>query len=274
MAIPILAVFDTMLNKNRKTKIAAWVKDAKPEEVAEMLDTITAELEKKAPVMVDETKAQPLPPAGGSDAKDSASDRKRFHDALDRVLDGKEAEEAAEDADVEELGGLFKKKASGSDVAADEEEGEDEGEDEEEEEEKEKKEEGKDNLGAGALTIEPADRPDPLGPGTDAKDEMREARKQAVRNVLKLLKPIVAESRDKKLIRAFDTAAKMATGKSVASTSGGYGKFVAAANKRGKEAQDSIDSSEISKRNLKRIADAEALYKARFNRRAKVTEEL
>jgi hypothetical protein len=261
MSVSVLAVFDRMMNRSRKSQIAAWAKDAKPEDVAEILDTMTTELEKKTPTMVDEVKAAAKDEEKKEEkkeepeSKDAADARKRFHDALDRMLDGAEEAAASKDADAEELSNLVKKWGAKS------------GSDGDDEEEEEGDDEGNDNLGAGALTIEPSDRPEKPGAGVD---ELRQARIDGVRGVLKLLKPMIAESRDKKLMNAYDTAERMVSGKSVGKTSGGYGKVAIAANKRSRAAQDSVEASEVNKANLKRIEDAEKQYKERFNKRAKV----
>jgi hypothetical protein len=272
VTMSVLAVFDRMITRSRKAQIAAWAKDAKPDEVAEMLDTMSTELEKKTPTMVDEVKAaakdEEKPPEKKEEpeSKDASDARKRFHDALDRMLDGAEEAAASKDADAEELSNLVKKWGKSGSDAEDEEEEKKEGEGEDE-----GNDEGSDT--AGALTIEPSDRPEKPGAGVDAADA-REIRKQAVRNFVRLLKPIIADSRDKKLIAVFDTASKMALGKSTGKTSGGYGSVAVAANKRSRAAQDSLEASEVNKQNLKRIADAEKQYKDRFNKRAKVDTEL
>ena len=84
---------------------------------------------------------------------------------------------------------------------------------------------------------------------------------EGARKTLVALKPLIARTRDKKLIGAFDTLAKVVQGKSTGKTSGGYGKFAKAANQRGKDAQDSVD---IPNKHIKQMQEAEKLYRERF----------
>jgi hypothetical protein len=248
---------DTVFATNRKAKLASWAKDAKPEDVVEAIETLGKQLDERVEVTTKVVKAEKKPVA--TDATDAA-DRKRFHDALDRFFDASEEEEAAKDADVQALADMFAHPKA-KDAATDEEEpekkekpeeGEDEGKDEEEKE-------GEDD--AGALTIEPSDRPKPAGPGTDS---VIAARKEGAREVLKLLKPLVAKSGDKKLIAAYDTAARAVQGKSKSSSTGGYGTFADASNRRGKDAMDSIEESNSSKRKTEEIKTLEKMYADRF----------
>jgi hypothetical protein len=271
MTIPIL---DRILSSNRKSKLANWAKDAKPEEVADIVDQIVGEIEKNShhSVATDSTPAKDVKDAK-DDAKDAASDRKRFHDAVDRLLEHGETQEKTMDADIEELGNLFKKWSSEEKKESshttdsdtdDDDDGEDEAEDEaaddsDADDEEEKEKEAKDEEAGDAFVIEPSDRPVSVGPGTD---ELRKARRQGARDALKLLKPIVAKSGNKKLIAAFDTALKSVQGKSTGKTSGGYGKFAHASNNRGREAQDSVDNG--PSKQVKFMQDAEKLYRDIF----------
>ena len=250
---------DRILNANPKPKLVAWAKDAKPEEIADAITALGVELEAR-PAPTVQTTVKVVERKKGATASDEDKERERLHTALDRHLDGQKAD----DADVKTFREMF---------AVDAKEGEDEeeekkekkngkGEDEEEEEKEGKDEEADDE--EGALTIEPSDRPVSLGPGTDS-DEIRQARIDGARAVLKVLKPVIAQSGNKKVIRAYDTAAKTVQGKSKGNTSGGYGRVAEASARRGKDAQDSIDQATSNKRNLELISSAEKMYAERFN---------
>lgn len=245
---------DRILNSNSKAKLTAWAKDAKPEEIADAMTQLASELDTR-PVPAVQTTIKVA-----SVAKDEGNERDKWHKTLDRFLDGKEKEEEAADADIQALSDMFKPK-SGNDVAAD---AADVATDEEEEEEKPKKaddEESDDeaNDEEGALTIEPEDRPKSAGPGTDS---LREARLAGAKDVIKLLKPIIAQSGNTKLIKAFDTASKTIQGKSRGNTTGGYGSVAEAASRRGKDANDSANAS---KREADQYAVVEKMYHERFN---------
>ena len=212
---------DRILNKPNKARIAAWAKDAKPEEVADAIDSLVSEKDCK-----------------GNDS------RKRFHDALDRLMDSKEQEQGALDADLEELKGMFGGNGGKDETVAGEETGEEQDDD------------------AEALTIEPADRPKSSGAGTDATDAAYRAGALAV---LKALRPAIATSGSKSAIGAFDTAARTVQGSKVGTASkGGYGAVATAAQSVGHDAMQQKTAQELAN---KAIADAEAANKARFNSR-------
>jgi hypothetical protein len=252
----IMSLLDSILNRNSKSKVIAWAKDAKPEEVADVITELSTAVDKHSEVIPKVT-VKESKKAVATDATD-ALDRKRFHDALDRYFDSSEEEEAAKDADVQALADMFKHPKA-KDAANDEEEEEKkEKKEEEDEAEEEEEKEGEDD--AGALTIEPSDRPKSAGPGTDS---LIAARKEGAREVLKLLKPLVAKTGDKKLIAAFDTAARAVQGKSKSSSAGGYGKFAEASNRRGKDALDSMEESDNKKKH-EEIKSLEKMYSDRF----------
>jgi hypothetical protein len=246
---------DRIINSNSKPRLVAWAKDAKPEEIADAIAQLGSELEAR-PVAVAAAVIEKPKPA----AKDEAGEREKYHKTLDRFLDSKDEEREAEDEEMKALADMFKKHGS-ADAAVDEEE--EKKEEKKEEGEDEEEEEGSDEAAdeGGALTIEPSDRPKTLGPGTDS---IRAARIEGARAVLKVLKPMVAQSGNKKLIKAFDTAARTVQSKSHGNTSGGYGTVVEAASRRGKDAQDSVDQVN-GKKQLEKIAEVEKMYAERFN---------
>jgi hypothetical protein len=257
--VNIMNWLDTVFATNRKAKLASWAKDAKPEDVVEAIETLGKQLDERSEVVTKVTVKEPKK-AVATDATDAA-DRKRFHDALDRFFDSSEEEEAAKDADVQALADMFKPKAK--DAAVDEEEEEEKKEKKEGEDEAEDEEETEGADEAGALTIEPADRPKPAGPGTDS---VIAARKEGAREVLKQLKPHIAKSGNKKLIAAYDTVARAVQGKSKSSSAGGYGAFAEASGRRGKDANDSIEENGNKKR-LDEVKALEKLYSDRFTAR-------
>lgn len=236
---------DRVLNRNSKSHLTAWAKDAKPEEIADVITELSIKVEEHS---------VPAPkPVVAKDARD-AKDRKRFHDALDRIMDSTDEIEEAKDADVKELRDMLKTSSANDEEKEKKEEEKEEkpAEDEEEKEEETASDES-------ALTIEPADRPESAGPGTDAAID--DARREGATIVLKALKPLIARTKDKALIGAFDTAAKAAQGKPTGNTSNGYEKFATASATRSKAAQDSAKSTAIS------YEDAEKAYKERFQKR-------
>lgn len=202
-----------------------------------------------------------------SDAK--AKDRKRFHDALDRHLDSKEAEDAereeAEDADFQELRGLLaggagamkSKSTNGLDneeeyEAEDEdmEDAEHEAEDESEEEKEEHEAEDEAVETNPSPEIPSADRPKPVVPRA-----VDSAYKAGANAVLKALKPVIARSKDKRVRGAFDTATKIV--RETKPAKGSYAKVAKASSR----ANDSV-GDETSKRN----EAAEKAYSANFRK--------
>ena len=182
------------------------------------------------------------------DAKVSDA-RTRLHGALDRMLDSKEDEQKAMDADTEELRKLFSTKADDAAATSDE----DDDEEDDDAEDDDKKVEDSKFVGdeEGDIDIDPEDRPKPLDPeATDA------AYRKGQKAALDALKPFVAKSGDKKLIAAFDTASKLVKG-TKANKGGSYKKAAEAAQRR---------SSSVGMDSVKLQADAAAAYAARFRK--------
>lgn len=253
-----MSVFlDRLLNRPTKDRIATWAKDAKPEEIVAAMDALVEEVEKKDSKGADGhtekdckvTDCAECKKANDEKAAKDAKgmDRKKFHDALDRMLDGKEEEMNAADADMEELKAMFggKGKDGKDETVAGEQNGE-------EMPEKPIKDESLE-----ALTIEPGDRPESSGAGTDSA-----AYKAGAIAVLKALKPTVAASKNKAAIGAFDTAAKIIFGGTV--SKGGYGAVATAAGTIGSAALDQKNALDAE---TKAIKSAEDAYKARRNQR-------
>jgi hypothetical protein len=250
---------DRILNSNPKPKLIAWAKDANPEEIADVITSLGTELEQRPLPVTTTVKVVEKAVAKDSDATDSEAERNKQHKMLDRFLDSKDEEKEAEDSDMKAFCDMFKRGRSSKDSAADAAKDKDKEEDDPEEEgDDEAADEAADeaNDEEGALTIEPSDRPVPAGPGTDSV-AMQNARAEGAKAVLRALKPAIAQSGNKKLIKAFDTAARTIQGKSTGKTSGGYSKVVEAASSRGKDAKDS--------KPVDVYADADRMYKERLN---------
>jgi hypothetical protein len=233
-----------LLKRIRGLGFQVWAKDAKPEEVADAVDAISKADAKDADAHVSgckcaDCKGGTLAKPEAEDAK--AKDRKRFHDALDKLMDSRQAEEAeiaeAEDADMEELKSMFgeKKAASDAEPEADDEEAED-SEEKEEEEEAEASDEAVQSQSVPVL--QPGERQE--NPEPSAVDAAYVAGQKAA---LKAFKPFVAASKDRRLKAAFDTATKLTK---AAKTSGGgsYVKVAVAAGARGKSAMDAAGDPE------------------------------
>ena len=218
---------DSILNKPTKFRILQWAKDAKPEEVADALDALASEVETKESKKVEGKDSEKIE---GKDSK--GKDRSKYHSALDRMLDSKDEEEFAADAEMEELKGLFNKKSEGKDkLVASEQTGK---------EMPEKPiEEGKDEE-VEALTIEPEDRPKGTGEVTkDAANDAayRQGCKDGAVAFAKALKPSIAASKNKSVIGAFDTAIRtLPSISSGTGSKGGYGAVAVAAQSVGKDA--------------------------------------
>jgi hypothetical protein len=268
----VASILDQILGKSSKTdKIRQWAKDAKAEDVATVVDALSSELEKK-----EEDKNEGKDAKHGkdcdckdcknaSDAKDSkeandkkAMDRKRYHDALDKMIDGKEEEMEASDADMEELKAMFTGGAK-------------DGKDETVAGSQDGKEmpanggiEGTRDSELEALIIEPADRTQSTGAGTDAAKALDEARIDGAKAVLKALRPLVANSSDKKLKGGFDTVVKTVIDATVApggtAGKGGYGAVATAASQVGKDAKASKAATTVPK-------EVEDAYSARKGQR-------
>jgi hypothetical protein len=255
----------------RKTQIQSWAATAKPEDVATAMDAMAEELEKKKEGA--DARDESMHKAGcnnndckgckdekpANDAK--AVDRKRFHDALDRMLDGKEEEMNAQDADMESLKAMFTGGEGGKgedETVAGEQTGDEMPEDG-------GIESGKDAIEA--LTIEPGDRPESTGTGTDSAALLK-ARKEGANAAFKAMKPFIAATKNKTTIGAFDTAVKTVNGGLTAGGTagkGGYGAVQKAAASTGKDALDQKAKNEAaSKKFQTEVVDA---YAARRNQR-------
>jgi hypothetical protein len=255
----------------RKTQIQSWAATAKPEDVATAMDAMAEELEKKKEGA--DARDESMHKAGcnnndckgckdekpANDAK--AVDRKRFHDALDRMLDGKEEEMNAQDADMESLKAMFTGGEGGKgedETVAGEQTGDEMPEDG-------GIESGKDAIEA--LTIEPGDRPESTGTGTDSAALLK-ARKEGANAAFKAMKPFIAATKNETTIGAFDTAVKTVNGGLTAGGTagkGGYGAVQKAAASTGKDALDQKAKNEAaSKKFQTEVVDA---YAARRNQR-------
>jgi hypothetical protein len=205
---PITVVKERKPVKNRLLHMLGlgfkeFAKDAEPEELAAAAQEMAAH----------------KPPA--EDTHPAEDKRKRMHDALDRMLDGgAEPEMGSEmavdrrvgDADMDELKCMldeyFSEEAEEPQHAADEEEDGGEG---------------------------PGEETEPDGEEeVVANDRGRAADRAAVTaDVLRMLRPVVARSKDSAVKNAFNTVAASVNKVSRASsTGGGYGKFAATARSR------------------------------------------
>lgn len=215
---------------------------AEPKDLAVAMDAIAADAGHS-----EDCKCSDCKPASKdaevAPAKDAAASdaRKRMHDALDKMLDGKEEEQkaaaSASDEDAKNLAALFGKDA---DVTAAKEDATDAADaDEDTEEESEEETEATDEAvqSEASPIIQPADRQQPDVPA--AVDAAFKAGQDAV---LKALKPFVAKSNDARLRGAFDTATKL-TRSAVARPKGGYGAVLRAAGAVGKDHEVGEDPS-------------------------------
>jgi hypothetical protein len=126
-------------------------------------------------------------------------------------------------------------------------------------------ESGKDAIEA--LTIEPGDRPESTGTGTDSAALLK-ARKEGANAAFKAMKPFIAATKNETTIGAFDTAVKTVNGGLTAGGTagkGGYGAVQKAAASTGKDALDQKAKNEAaSKKFQTEVVDA---YAARRNQR-------
>lgn len=290
-----------LLKRIRGIGFQVWAKDAKPEEVADAVDAIGKNDAKDADAHVTGCKCNDCNSIGAdakSTAKDGASkDRKGLHDALDKMLDAKDSEEAAkaeaDDADMEELRSLFGAgQGADSEGEAEDAEADDDfddlveklmkrgyskeaatkiagkvatekGEDAEPDDEDEDEDDNEANDEAVQTNPSPELKESERGqnPVPSAVDSASFIAGQ--RAALKALKPFVAASKDKRLKGAFDTATKL-TRSSVSKTTGGYGKVAAAASKKGSAAMDAgLDPEQ------RRIEEANKAYAARRSKTVK-----
>jgi len=208
--------------------LKAFSQTETPENIALAMDELGSTETTTAPAASTATAVVKAPAA--TTAKTTASDeetvpgadrRKRLHDALDRRLDEEESNELEQEAmDTESRKELRELMA---DEDCNDEEEEPDGEDEEKEEEEG---EGEDEVpdGTGTPEIPAAERTHASVPeATDA------AFRSGAVSVLKVLKPLIAKSSDKKLKAAFDTAIKTVAGHTRQKKTGNYGKFARAA---------------------------------------------
>lgn len=196
--------------------------------------------------------------AKGKDAK-AEDARKRMHDALDRMLDSKDDEQAAQDADMDQLRGLLsggagsEKTKTTPGVDGEEEESEvndEEGEGEDGEEDEE---------GEGADEAVETEASKPLSESQRAKSPAPSAVDSIdAATVLKALKPFVAKANDKRLNKAFDTASQFVRGTAGKSSKGGYRAVSQASKAVGKDAADQL---ETRNRGNKIAEDANAEYR-------------
>ena len=263
-------LLDSILGRTTRTaQVIEWAKTAKPEEVASAFDALAEEAEKKK----EETKGADAAHGKDCDCKDckggrdasatatdaKAKDRKRFHDALDRMMDSKEEEQSSMDADMEELKGMFGKKGGNDETVAGE------------QNDNEMPEDGgiePGNDAIEALTIEPGDRPESSGTGTDSAALLK-ARQEGANAAFKAMRPFVAATKNKTTIGAFDTAVKtvngaLTTGASGTAGKGGYG---AAATAAGSVGRDALDQQAQMKTAAAKIAEVEKAYAERRNAR-------
>lgn len=240
----------------RKRGFLAWATDAKPAEVAAAFDEMAKDEE---PMTEDAAHVEgckcndcmgSAKDAAAKDAKAKARDK--FHKALDKHMDAKDAaaEEQAEadDADMAELKGLFNAKDTAENVEESEEHtaATDSAAEEEESETAAKTEdEAVETNPSPEIPI--ADRPKP-----DVPSAVDAAYRAGAEAVLKGLKPFVAKAKNKPLAGAFDTTSKLIKGTGWKG-SASYGKVALAAAK----ANDSVGASP----NAEKLAEtAEAAY--------------
>ncbi len=228
------------LKEIRKRGLLAWATDAKPAEVAAAFDEMAEDEDKPktedAEAHVSGCKCADCMGSGkdakAADAKAKARDK--FHKALDKHLDAKDAAEneqaEADDADMEALKGLFGKDTAenveeseehtaATDAAAEEEESEEEAESEDEDGEAE--DEAVESNASPVIPVAARTKPD-VPAAVDA------AYRAGAEAVLKGLKPFVAKAKNKALAGAFDTTSKLVKGTGWKG-SASYGKVARAA---------------------------------------------
>lgn len=207
--------------------LKAFAADAEPEEVAEAMEAMNHK-------PADDTSTTNNPEAGSvtDAAARDAADRKRAHDALDRVLDKKRgmhdagemcpncdtapcvcAGDAASDTDINELRGLL-------DQFFTEEQGE--------EEHAEDEAEGDPGPGAEA---EPGGEEEEVNGGDDHRARAADSAAGA-KAVLKVLRPFVARTNDKAVKSAFNAALASVNTHSRPTRSAGYSAFAGSARDR------------------------------------------
>jgi hypothetical protein len=253
---------DNLLNRNSKSRLVAFAKDAKPEEVAEVIASLADELEKKQGAVANDSATEEKKTEAKAEDADGKDARKRMHDALNKLMDGKEAEQNALDEDMEQLAGLLaggagaekSKSTNGLDSESEEEKEEVEAEDSEDnEDEGEAEDEAVESEASPELSSsERFGKNVPAATDNAIKDAERKGRLAT----LVAIKPFVAKSGDKRLVAAFDSAMKQLTGKALSKSS--YGKVAKAAQTPGKSAMDSINKH--GNASQKAIAEANADY--------------
>ena len=260
------SLLDQILGRtSTKNKVVEWAKTAKPEEVATAFDALVEEVEKKeegkdAAHSADCNCKDCMSAKDAKAATDAkAIDRKKYHDALDKYMDGKEEEMNAQDETMEELKTMFTGGGKGNDeTVAGEQKGDEMPEDG-------GIEPGNDAIEA--LTIEPGDRPESSGTGTDSAALLK-ARQQGANAAFKAMRPFVAGTKNKTVMGAFDTAVKTVNGALTTGGTAGKGGYGAAATAAASTGQDAIDqknkAKEASEKFQKDVVDA---YAARRNQR-------
>jgi hypothetical protein len=244
--------------------LAGYAKDATTQEVAEAMHGIATE----APAAVATPAAIPaavVPAAVGMDAgtKEAndarmaadrkAMDRKKYHDALDKEMDRKEAEAMAGEDEHEELrkglASMFGADAMAGDEEDDEEDQESAGDAHPEEEDDEEGEAGDESEhGPEDPEIMPVeDRPKNPSPGTGMDGRRKGGKGKGATGtdgaieLLKLFRPVVAASKDKKVRAAFDHAVRaVQKGRGTVRSGASYGRFAGAAA-TGHDAAPSVD---------------------------------
>lgn len=222
----------------------AWAQNAKPEELAAAMDEASEtkkETEANDKAHGNDCACKDCKPAG-KDAK--ANDREKYHAALDKLLDGKEKEQAAQDADMEALKGLLGEKTGATDSEEDKKDGE--GKDEDLKTLEEEETEGKDEEEIEAVDEAVQSNSSPKIPSedrnkADVPGAVDAAYIEGQRAMLKAMRPFVARSKDKALRGAFDTAVTTLRN-NPAGSKGSYSAFAkAAATATGMDSDPSID---------------------------------
>lgn len=223
-AIPVAAKMEIIHMSKKETiknllamGLKAFAATAEPKDLAVAMDAIASEEAKPEPVK----DAQPAKDAAASDA------RKRMHDALDKMLDGKEEEQkaaaSASDEDAKNLAALFGKDAEVTAAKEDATDAADADENGEEESEEETPATDEAVQSEASPIIAPEDRQQ-----ADVPSAVDAAYKAGQDAVLKALKPFVAKTSDSRLRGAFDTASKLAKNP-VSKSKGGYSAVARAA---------------------------------------------
>lgn len=236
--------------------------NASDEELASAIDAIATK--PTAAVAKDAAELEATEKPVSKDAETVAKDAKRkgLHDALDKMLDSKDEEQAANDADEEAAMDALKSMFTEGGETTDSEHDDDckcedcmpEGNDSDEDDDEDSDADGKD-----AVVETSASKP------LSAVERTKSPAPSAVDSALiKVLKPIVAQSKDKKLKAAFDTAMKLARGTSKGKN-GSYGEFARSSARPSKSAMDSFEKQQDNQKKID-----EEINKLYAERRGKV----